>query len=173
MASGLMDPFVATTVGTPIGELTAVISPVGVVATFFDDENAGLELERLEALLGAPIVRTGRGLSPVRREIEAYFKGSKRVFATPVDLSLAGAGFPRRVLEATMRIPYGELATYGDVAASAGSLRGGRAAGNALNRCPVELFVPCHRVVHAGGTIGGYGRYENRKRWLLGHEGAI
>ena len=72
-----------------------------------------------------------------------------------------------------MRIPYGELATYGDMAAAAGSLRGGRAAGNALNRCPVELFVPCHRVVHAGGTIGGYGRYEDRKRWLLRHEGAL
>ena len=70
-----------------------------------------------------------------------------------------------------MAIPYGELVTYGDVAASAGSLRAGRAAGGALSRCPIELFVPCHRVVHAGGTIGGYGRHEDRKRWLLRHEG--
>ena len=173
MAAGMTERFIATSVPTPLGDLTAVVSPVGVLATFFDDENADLELERLEARLGSPIVRTGRGLAPVRREIDAYFRGSKRTFATPVDLSLAGVGFPRRVLEATMRIPYGELATYGDMAAAAGSLRGGRAAGNALNRCPVELFVPCHRVVHVGGTIGGYGRYENRKRWLLRHEGAI
>lgn len=169
----MTDRFIATSVPTPLGELTAVVSTLGVVATFFHDEDADLELERLEARLSAPIVRTGRGLSAVRREIEAYFRGSKRVFATPADLRLAGDGFPRRVLEATMRIPYGELATYGDMAAAAGSLRGGRAAGNALNRCPVELFVPCHRVVHAGGTIGGYGRYESRKRWLLRHEGAI
>ena len=40
-------------------------------------------------------------------------------------------------------------------------------------RCPIELFIPCHRVVHAGGTIGGYGRHEDRKRWLRRHEGAI
>ena len=169
----MTDRFIATCVPTPLGELTAVVSSIGVVATFFDDEDGDLELERLEARLGSPIVRTGRGLSAVRREIEAYFRGSKRAFATPVDLCLAGVGFPRRVLKATMGIPYGVLATYGDMAAAAGSLRGGRAAGNALNRCPVELFVPCHRVVHAGGTIGGYGRYEDRKRWLLRHEGAL
>ncbi len=169
----MTDRFIATSLPTPLGELTAVVSSIGVVATFFDDEDGHLELERLEARMGSPIVRTGRGLSAVRREIEAYFGGSKRAFGTPVDLCLAGVGFPRRVLEATMGIPYGVLATYGDIAAAAGSLRGGRAAGNALNRCPVELFVPCHRVVHAGGTIGGYGRYEDRKRWLLRHEGAL
>ena len=77
------------------------------------------------------------------------------------------------MLEATIAIPYGELVTYGDVAAAAGSRRAGRAAGGALSHCPIELFVPCHRVVHAGGTIGGYGRHEDRKRWLLRHEGAI
>ena len=52
-------------------------------------------------------------------------------------------------------------------------VRAGRAAGNALSHCPIELFVPCHRVVLAGGTIGGYGRHEDRKRWLLRHESAI
>jgi O-6-methylguanine DNA methyltransferase len=72
-----------------------------------------------------------------------------------------------------MKIPFAELATYGDIAAAAGSPRGGRAAGNALNRCPMELYVPCHRVVHVGGTIGGYGRYVDRKRWLLRHECAF
>ena len=181
----MTDRFNATSVSTPLGTLTAVVSPAGVVATFFDEDDGDvvvggsgggsrdLELERLEARLGAAILRTGRGLSAVRREIDTYFRGSKRAFTTPVDLCLAGVGFGRRVLEATRRIPYGELATYGDIAAAAGSLRGGRAAGNALNRCPIELFVPCHRVVHVGGTIGGYGRYEERKRWLLRHEGAI
>ena len=77
------------------------------------------------------------------------------------------------MLEVTTTIPYGELWTYGDVAEMAGSPRGGRAAGTALSRCPMELFVPCHRVVHAGGTLGGYGRFTERKRWLLRHEGAV
>ncbi len=112
-------------------------------------------------------------LARVRREVDAYFRGTERAFATPVDLSLVPDGFRRRVLKATIAIPYGELVTYGDVAATAGSRRAGRAAGSALSHCPIELFVPCHRVVHAGGTIGGYGRHEDRKRWLLRHEGAI
>ena len=101
----MTDRFIATSVPTPLGELTAVVSTLGVVATFFHDEDADLELERLEARLSSPIVRTGSGLSPVRREIEAYFRGSKRAFATPGVLCLAGVGFPRRVLEATLRIP--------------------------------------------------------------------
>ena len=168
-----MDRLVATTVETPLGNLSIVVSATGVMATCFDDGALDAPLERLEQRLDLPIARHGRGLASVRREVEAYFNGSTRPFRTPVDLSLAPAGFGRRVLEATMRIPFAELATYGDVAAAAGSSRGGRAAGNALNRSPMELYVPCHRVVHVGRTIGGYGSYEDRKRWLLRHEGAL
>lgn len=169
-----MTGYRSTPVPTPLGDMTVVVSERGVVWAVFSDEDVGPELERLEARLRSSI-RPGaaRLLTPLRREVEAYFRGTGRTFATPVDLELVPDGFGRRVLEATMAIPYGELATYGDVAASAGSLRAGRAAGGALSRCPIELFVPCHRVVHAGGTIGGYGRHEDRKRWLLRHEGAV
>ncbi len=154
--------------------MTLVVSDRGVVWTTFTDDDVGPEQERLEERLGSSIFGGGaRALTPLRREVEDYFRGTGRTFETPVDLMLVPDGFGRRVLEATMAIPYGELATYGDVAASAGSLRAGRAAGGALSRCPIELFVPCHRVVHAGGTIGGYGRHEDRKRWLLRHEGAV
>lgn len=173
MAARVMDRPVATTVETPLGRLSLVASAAGVMATYFDDGELDVELERIERRLDLPIARHGRGLASIRREVDAYFHGSSRSFRTPVDLSLAPAGFGRRVLEATMRIPFAELATYGDMAAAAGSPRGGRAAGNALNRSPMELYVPCHRVVHVGGTIGGYGRYEDRKRWLLRHEGAL
>ena len=108
-----------------------------------------------------------------RRETESYLAGRRRTFSVPPDLSLVPEGFGRRVLEVVATIPYGELWTYGDVAGMAGSPRAARAAGSALAGCPMELFVPCHRVVHAGGTIGGYGRHDDRKRWLLRHEGAI
>lgn len=166
-------PLAAATVGTPLGELLVVVSQRGVLATAFDDDGADVELRRLEQTIGAPVRRRGTGLAAVRREVDRYFRGSLRSFTTPVDLTLVSPGFNRRALEATMRIPFGELMTYGDVAAAAGVPRGGRAAGNALNHCPIELFVPCHRVVHASGTIRGYGRHEDRKRWLLRHEGAI
>jgi len=161
------------TATTPIGPFTAVVTDRGVVTTWFhddDDAEAEAALAHAEALLGGTIATAPRHLGGVRREIEAFFDGRLRVFETPVDLTLGPAGFGRRVLEVTTTIPFGELWTYGDVAGMAGSPRGGRAAGNALNRCPVELFVPCHRVVHAGGTIGGYGRHTDRKRSLIAFE---
>jgi methylated-DNA-[protein]-cysteine S-methyltransferase len=113
------------------------------------------------------------GGAGARREVEAYFRGRLRVFETPVDLTAVGDGFPRRVLELVRAIPYGELWTYGDVAAAAGSPRGGRAAGCALARCPIELFVPCHRVVRADRSLGSYGRHDDRRRFLLELEGGL
>jgi methylated-DNA-[protein]-cysteine S-methyltransferase len=169
-----MTSYASTVMGTPLGEMAIVVSDDGVVWTTFSEDGPVPELEALESRLASPIRRSGaRRMAPVRREVDAYFRGTGRTFATPVDLSLVPDGFRRRVLEATIAIPYGELVTYGDVAGIAGSRRAGRAAGGALSHCPIELFVPCHRVVHAGGTIGGYGRHEDRKRWLLRHEGAI
>lgn len=79
------------------------------------------------------------------------------------------AGFARRVLTVVRRIPAGRVATYGDVAAAAGRPRAARAVGNVLRGC-VEAGVPCHRVVAAGGRLGGYGD-PGLKRSLLAAEG--
>jgi methylated-DNA-[protein]-cysteine S-methyltransferase len=172
----------AVTVPSPIGDFTIVCSPAGVVATVFDDETPGDEVARIERTLEGRMhgeaaeypAATARTLATTaRREARAYFTHRGRTFTVPADLSLVGSGFSRRVLGTVATIPYGELWTYGDVAGMASSPRAARAAGSALASCPIELFVPCHRVVHAGGTIGGYGRHEDRKRWLLRHEGAI
>jgi methylated-DNA-[protein]-cysteine S-methyltransferase len=161
-----------TTVGTPLGDLMVLASDGGIVLTAFEDGEPGAALERAERALGTAARRASRELAQIARELRGYFARTQRAFSAPPDLRLVGTGFPRRALAATARIPFGELRTYGDVAAEAGSPRGGRAAGNALARCPIELFVPCHRVVHAAGTIGGYGRHDDRKRWLIRHEAA-
>ena len=173
-----------TVVPTPLGDLTIVCSTAGVVATSFDGDERDMELERVIS------ARDGAGHSAgsragtahpsaralaraARREAESYFAGRRHTFSVPPDLTLVAGAFGRRVLEVVATIPYGELWTYGDVASMAGSPRAARAAGSALAGCPIELFVPCHRVVHASGIIGGYGRHEDRKRWLLRHERAI
>ena len=169
----------AVTLPSPLGELTIVCSPAGVVATRFADEAGESEegfdhIERAVEGRSHGTVADARAMAAAaRREARAYFAHRSRTFTVPADLALVGSGFSRRVLAAVATIPYGELWTYGDVAGMAGSPRAARAAGSALASCPIELFVPCHRVVHAGGTIGGYGRHEDRKRWLLRHEGAI
>ena len=160
-------------IDTPLGELTVVASDEGVVATLSELERAAGALEGLERSAGGHARRAPRDLAPVRRELRAYFAGTARTFATRVDLRSMGDGFPRRVLEVVRTIPYGETRTYGDVADAAGSPRAGRAAGSALRRCPVEILVPCHRVVGAGRGLGGYGGHDDRKRSLLRLEGAV
>jgi methylated-DNA-[protein]-cysteine S-methyltransferase len=162
-----------TAMPTPLGDLTVVISSRGVVATAFDDEDPTLTIADLEARLGVTARSASGGPETISREVDGYFDGRRTTFSTPPDLRSMGEGFGRRVLEVTATIPFGELWTYGDVAAMAGNPGAARAAGNALSRSPMELWVPCHRVVHAGGTLGGYGRHEERKRWLLRHEGAL
>jgi methylated-DNA-[protein]-cysteine S-methyltransferase len=102
----------------------------------------------------------------VRRELDRYFTGALREFDLELDWSLVGP-FARRVLRRTARIPYGSLASYGDVALGIGVPRGARAVGNALGSNPIPVVVPCHRVVRTGGALGGYGGGVPRKRWLL------
>lgn len=154
-----------TTTETPLGPYTIFLSDAGVVRTHFDED--GDPDDDLDA------VEDRRRTAPVRREVDAYFRGRLRAFETPADLSAIGEGFTRRVLETVRTIPYGELWTYGDVAAAAGAARAGRAAGSALARSPIELFVPCHRVVRAGPSLGSYGRHDDRRRFLLLLEGAL
>lgn len=178
MATGVSEPAAPwlqlTTLSTPLGELTIACSAEGVATTFFDEDPHDLELGLVNAGTGgAGDHRAARALArTARSEAEGYFSGGRRTFSVPPDLALVTGTFARRVLDVVATIPFGELWTYGDVAGMAGSPRAARAVGSALANCPIELFVPCHRVVHAGGSIGGYGRHEERKRWLLRHEGA-
>ncbi|MEA2554838.1 MAG: methylated-DNA-[protein]-cysteine S-methyltransferase [Actinomycetota bacterium] len=166
-----MTSFSSLVAETPIGPLTVVMSSRGVVATFATDDPA--EPQAFAGRAGTTLAGQGRDSALVRRELDAYFRGRLERFQTPVDLSSSGNGFSRRVLEHACSIPYGELRTYGDVAAAAGSRRAARAAGGALARCPIEVFVPCHRVVGAGPSLGSYGGHDERRRFLLRLEGAI
>jgi methylated-DNA-[protein]-cysteine S-methyltransferase len=77
------------------------------------------------------------------------------------------------VLKATARIPFGAVSSYREIATRAGSPNAYRAAGNALGSNPVPIVVPCHRVLHAGGGLGGYTGGLERKRFLLELEGVL
>lgn len=158
---------------TSIGKLLLAATPVGVVRLAFPEEEPSAVLEQISRSLG-PDIELAEAETPVAgREIERYLAGELKRFRSTVDLSLVPDGFERRVLEATAGIPYGRTATYGEMAEEAGSPRGARAAGNALNSNPVPLLIPCHRVVPASGGIGGYAGREDRKAALLRLEGAI
>ena len=105
-------------------------------------------------------------MAPAIAELEAYFAGRLRDFSLPLDLRGAGA-FDAAVWTAARQIPYGETASYGELAAMAGHPGAARAAGGSMSRCPLFPVVPCHRVIHADGSIRGWGGDLWIKRWLL------
>lgn len=158
-------------VASPLGPLLVAATPRGLVRVAYPDEGTDAVLVELADRLSPRMLEAPGAVDEIRRELEEYFEGRRRRFEVPVDLELA-RGFSRRVLRAAARIPYGRVSTYRQVASRAGSPRGSRAAGNALGRNPVPVVVPCHRVVHSGGGLGGYTGGLDRKRFLLRLEGA-
>jgi methylated-DNA-[protein]-cysteine S-methyltransferase len=167
-AKSLIDVAV-TTMDSPIGPLLLMATPKGLVRIAFESESRDEVLGEVAEQLSPRILEAPRRLDPVRRELEKYFEGKLQDFDVPLDWSLTG-DFARRVLRRTARIPYGSVASYGDVAMGVGTPRGARAVGNALGSNPIPVVVPCHRVVRTGGAIGGYGGGLTRKRFLLALE---
>lgn len=159
-------------VDTPLGPLLIAATARGLVRLAFPEEGTDPVLERLATRISPRVVEAPARLDAQRRELEEYFQGQRRQFDLPVDLRLCGE-FARRVLSRTARIPYGSVLTYGEVATAVGNPRASRAAGGALGANPVPIVVPCHRVLRAGGALGGYAGGLDRKRWLLGLEGAL
>lgn len=159
-------------IDSPLGTLLLAVTARGLLRVAFCEEHEDSVLARIAERVSPRIIESRGAVAPVQRELEEYFAGSRRAFATPIDRSLIGA-FAWRVLRATSEIPYGSVLSYGDVAAEAGSPRGSRAAGNALGSNPIAVVIPCHRVLRSGGAIGGYGGGLHRKRRLLELEGAL
>jgi methylated-DNA-[protein]-cysteine S-methyltransferase len=160
-----------TTYDSPAGALLLAATPRGLVTLAYIDDPAqeDASLERLAARVSPRILASARRLDEPRYELDEYFAGRRKQFDTPLDWQLT-RGFGRRVLDATTRIPFGSVSTYKEVATEAGSPRASRAAGNALGANPIPIIVPCHRVLHTTGGLGGYTGGLDRKRLLLGIE---
>jgi methylated-DNA-[protein]-cysteine S-methyltransferase len=153
-------------IDSPFGTLHAATTERGLVRLAFPEETLEALLERLERKLSPRVVASPGSLDRVQRELDEYFAGRRRSFDLDLDWALI-TPFARRVLKMTAAIPYGGYLSYAEVAAEAGSPRGARAAGNALGSNPIPIVIPCHRVLHSGGGIGGYGGGLDRKRYLL------
>jgi methylated-DNA-[protein]-cysteine S-methyltransferase len=169
---GLLDVAYAS-VDSPLGELTVASTPAGLVRVAYSDfRDRDAVLEDLAARLSPRVLESPARLDPVRRELDEYFEGRRTSFDVPIDWSLT-RGFTRGVLQATARIPFGEVGSYASVAGEAGSPRAVRAAGNALGANPMPVVVPCHRVLRTGGALGGYTGGLHRKEFLLRLEGRL
>lgn len=166
--AGLLDVAYDVT-DSPLGELFLAATDRGLCRISYDPEPEAEE-ERLARSFGARVLRVPRALDDTKRELDDYFEGRRQEFDLDVDIAPLGE-FHRAVLDRLARVPYGSLTTYGTLAAEAGRPRAARAVGTAMNRNPVPIVLPCHRVVGAGGSLVGYGGGLERKAALLRLEG--
>jgi methylated-DNA-[protein]-cysteine S-methyltransferase len=152
-------------VATPVGDLFVAATERGLCRISYTLDG---QEESLARLFGVRVLRTP--LDDVRRELDEYFEGRRREFDLPLDLHVAP--FHEQVLHELARIPYGHLDTYGALAARVGRPRAARAVGTVMNRNPIPIVLPCHRIVGANGSLTGYGGGLHVKRALLELEGA-
>jgi methylated-DNA-[protein]-cysteine S-methyltransferase len=168
-ASGLLD--VSYDIAdTPIGPLLVAVTERGLCRISYDPEPER-EAEELARTFGARVLRAGRPVDPVKRELDEYFEGRRRDFDLSVDLR-GRSEFSRAVLQQLAQVPFGEVTTYGRLAARSGRPRAARAVGTIMNRNPIPIVLPCHRVVGSTGSLVGYGGGLERKRLLLDLEHA-
>jgi methylated-DNA-[protein]-cysteine S-methyltransferase len=175
-AAGLLD-VAYTTIDSPLGELLLARTEQGLVRVGYLSESGEQQpdeqqlLQELADRISPRVLRAPRALDPVRRQLDEFFDGRRRHFELPLDWRLI-RGFGVAVLRAAAAIPFGAVASYGQLAAEAGNPRAARAVGTALGHNPMPIVIPCHRVLRAGGALGGYTGGIWRKQRLLELESA-
>lgn len=147
-----------TTVGSPVGMLT-LTAVHGVLAGIYMEQS---RYPPTPELLGEADTRA---FTEVAEQLAAYFDGQLTVFTVP--LALTGSPFQLRVWAALREIPFGETVSYRELAERIGQPTASRAVGLANGRNPINIIVPCHRVIGSSGGLTGYGGGLDRKRHLI------
>lgn len=169
-AEGILD--VAYRVAdSPVGPLLLAATDLGLVRVAYLREGHDTVLQSLADRISPRILHAPARLDTTARELDEYFTGTRRAFDVPLDWRLS-AGFRATVLHRLPDIGYGHTASYGAVAALAGSPKAARAVGTACATNPLPVVVPCHRVVRSDGSMGGYLGGVEAKHTLLTLEAA-
>ena len=144
--------FIYETSFTPIG-----IAEEGgaITSVFFGTSVSPKEYDTIET----PLIRKAH------KQIKEYLAGKRTEFDLP--LAPQGTAFEQSVWNALLTIPYGELRTYGEIAAQIGNPKACRAVGRANGANPIAIVIPCHRVIGADGTLTGYSAGMKFKEFLL------
>ena len=148
-----------TMLDSPLGPLLMTAGETGISGLYMDTDLEG------HIGPGADWVEDAARFEEARRQLDEYFAGHRAEFDLP--LSPRGTAFQREVWAALRTIPYGEVRSYGQIAAQIGRPGASRAVGLANGRNPISVIVPCHRVIGASGALTGYGGGLPRKRLLL------
>lgn len=167
-----MDVLYETTLESPLWKLGLFSTEKGVAAIAFGIKATPRIRSWLETHFDAPRFESSPPANEkVSRQLSEYFAGKRRVFNVPLDLR--GSEFQLAVWSVVGAIPYGQMATYQQVARLVGRPDAARAVGAANGANPVSLIIPCHRVVGSDGSMTGYGGGVSNKRKLLVMEGAL
>jgi methylated-DNA-[protein]-cysteine S-methyltransferase len=156
---------------TPVGKVIVATSDRGLCRISYDPEPDRV-VEELARGFGVRVLRSPQPVDDVRRQLDEYFDEKRTRFELDVDLRTS-ADFSRRVLERLAKVPHGQVTTYGTLAKAVGRPRAARAVGTVMNRNPIPIVLPCHRVVGSNGSLVGYAGGLDRKRLLLSLEGAL
>lgn len=140
---------------SPIGSLTLYEQNNAIVKLVFEDEPITLPAKDSETDL----------LNKAAKQLNEYFAGIRTVF--DLRLNPNGTEFQKSVWSTLANIPYAQTKTYGDIAREIMNPHASRAVGNANNRNPIPIIIPCHRIIGASGDLVGYGGGLERKQYLL------
>ena len=154
-----------TVIVTDLGALTAVVDDVGLAGLYFPGH-----WTRPDPLAWGPRVERDPVADRAAVQLGEYLTGARTAFDVP--LHLVGPDLGQRVWDRLRQIPFGSTTTYGALATAVGGTHA-RAVGHFVGANPVSVFVPCHRVVGASGSLTGYAGGLDRKRRLLELEGAL
>ncbi len=149
---------------TPLGPLTLAATHKGLALTWFDGQ-----AHRTDTV-NAPFNVSHPHLVQAAREFAEYFAKQRQIFNVPLDPQ--GTPFQLSVWQLLLKLPLGQLSTYGEIASQLGKPNASRAVGAAVGRNPIGIIVPCHRVVGRDGSLTGYAGGLPRKQALLLLEGA-
>ena len=140
-------------------------SPIGILKISEDNGKIrSLYLHQKENVSGYGGQHSGL-LQEACHQLDEYFQGKRKNFDLPI--CYEGTPFQEKVWRELQRIPYGETRSYEDIAVKIGSPKAVRAVGQANNRNPILLIIPCHRVIHKNGDISGFACGIENKRYLL------
>jgi methylated-DNA-[protein]-cysteine S-methyltransferase len=143
---------------SPIGLIEIGGAAEHIVSLYFVDQQS-------------PDTKSCDTVEAAARQVGEYFEGTRREFELP--LHLEGTAFQEQVWRQLLTVPYGQAATYQDIANAIGRPKAVRAVGAANGQNPISILVPCHRIIGSGGKLVGYGGGLWRKEWLLRHEGYL
>ena len=160
-----------TVTATPIGAAVAVFTPADALMALGTADDPLWVVDSVAQEIRGSLAATSDDIAGLGRQLGEYFDGSRASFDVDIDWALVD-GFAREALQCVTEIPYGETASYGEVAEMAGRPRAHRAVGTACRFTPLTLVVPVHRVIRADGSLGEFSGREDVKRFLLNLEGA-